>query len=556
MTNEQLLNQAQRWAEHDPDPRTRAEILELIRTQNVEELRGRFAGPLEFGTAGLRGALGAGESRMNTAVVLRATYGLVSWLKENVSQQPRVVLGCDARHGSAQFHRDAAAVISLLGGTPVLLEPRNPTPVTAHAVRALSADAGIMITASHNPPQDNGYKVYLGGASAGSQIIPPVDTEIAAHIAQAPHADEIHQRIQHHCVHAEYPQIDYEAAVLAKAELNPPQTAAALRIVATAMHGVGGATLTRVLARAGFDDVILVSQQAYPDPDFPTVSFPNPEEPGALDLAIRTATQHDADIILALDPDADRCAVALKHNGQWRQLNGNELGSILGHYAAQTAQPGQKLASSIVSSRLLAHIAAAHGLDYEPTLTGFKWISRVPHLAFGYEEAIGFCCQPDVVRDKDGISAALYTATIAARLKEQNRTLVDVLDELAHEHGLYHSDAVSVRSDNQDELRAILDTLRDNPPQTIGADKVTTVIDLARAPEERGALEHLPQTNCLIFETQHQDRIIIRPSGTEPKVKCYLEVFCECLADQPVPWQQAYERMSSLKAQVQQLLSG
>nr|WP_276652338.1 phospho-sugar mutase [Corynebacterium vitaeruminis] len=543
--NPELPSTARAWAEHDPDPATKQEILALIEEDNEAELASRFAGPLEFGTAGLRGRIGAGESRMNRAVVLRATFGLVSWLKENVSEHPRVVVGCDARYGSAQFHRDAAAVVSALGGTALVLDAKQPTPVTAYAVRALDADAGVMVTASHNPPRDNGYKVYLGGDSHGSQIIAPVDAGIAALIATAPPADEVPTSQEN----IEYIDVDYVDAVVDKV-ITKSDNQDGLRVVATAMHGVGGATLVRVLTKAGFTNVDLVTQQAFPDPDFPTATFPNPEEPGALDLALAKAREVDADIIVALDPDADRCAVACKHEGQWRQFTGDETGAVLGEWIARghDAHPeasGTTLANSIVSGRLLGRIAAAHGMGYVNTLTGFKWISRAPELAFGYEEAIGFCCQPDLVRDKDGVSAALTLCHMAAELKKESKTLVDVLEELARTHGLYHTAPLTFRVEDLSILGAAMDKLRAAPPTELAGSKVVDIADL-----EKGG--DLPPTNCLIFVTEDNDRVIVRPSGTEPKVKCYLEVVLPCSDE--VPWDAARERIGLLKEQMKAVI--
>lgn len=534
--SEELLNKAQQWADHDPDPITKKEIEDAIAANDIDALKAAFNGPLEFGTAGLRGEIGAGESRMNRAVVLRATYGLVQWLKKNVTETPRVVLGCDARYGSAQFHRDAAAVVKALGGTALVLDAKQPTPVTAFAVRSLDADAGVMVTASHNPPRDNGYKVYLGGESGGSQIIAPVDAGIAAEIAAAPFADEIAQATGDGSI--EYIDTDYVSKVV-DAVIRKSANPSNLKVVATAMHGVGGGHLIRVLSAAGFDDVTLVTKQAFPDPDFPTVTFPNPEEPGALDLALAKADEIGADIIVALDPDADRCAAAVRHNGEMRQLSGDETGALLGEWIARDTKTGT-LANSIVSGRLLGKIAAAHGLDYEATLTGFKWISRAKNLVFGYEEAIGFCCQPELVRDKDGVSATLTLLHMASALKDEGKTLVDVLEELARTHGLHHTAPLTFRVQDLSILGKAMDRLRATPPAEIAGAKVVESHDLSKPEGD------LPATNCLIFITDRNDRVIVRPSGTEPKVKCYLEVVEE-VSGNDIPWDKANARIAELK---------
>lgn len=537
--SEELLNTAREWAAHDPDPVTKAEIEEALASGDTAALQAAFNGPLEFGTAGLRGEIGAGESRMNRAVVLRATYGLVQWLIKNVTDTPRVVIGCDARYGSAQFHHDAAHGVKALGGTALVLDAKQPTPITAFAVRALGVDAGVMVTASHNPPRDNGYKVYLGGESGGSQIIAPVDAGIAAEIAQAPAADDIANSVGDGSI--EYIDTDYTSAVV-DAVIRKAANPGKLKVVATPMHGVGGAHLIKVLSAAGFDDVTLVTEQAYPDPDFPTVDFPNPEEPGALDLAMAKAEEIDADIIVALDPDADRCAAAVRHNDHMRQLSGDETGALLGEWIARDTTSGT-LANSIVSGRLLGKIAAAHGLNYEATLTGFKWISRAKNLVFGYEEAIGFCCQPELVRDKDGISATLTLLHMAAALKEEGKTLVNVLEELARTHGLHHTAPLTFRVQDLSILGKVMDRLRATPPTEIAGAKVVETLDLAKPEGD------LPATNCLIFVTDRDDRVIVRPSGTEPKVKCYLEVVEDVTGDE-IPWDAAHARIEELKEQM------
>lgn len=531
-----ITEYAREWAAHDPDPETAAYVLDLVEDpKSAAELASRFSGPLAFGTAGLRGEVGAGESRMNRAVVTRATRGLTDWLGRQVDG-PRVVVGCDARHGSRDFYTTAAEVISAAGGTALLLPPCLPTPVTAFAVRALGADAGVMITASHNPPADNGYKVYLGGrvatgAASGVQIVPPADAEIMACITAAPPADQIPRdslRVE---------KVDVLPGYLETAARNGVSD---LRIVLTAMHGVGGEVARQALNRAGFHDIHVVAEQFAPDPDFPTVAFPNPEEPGALDLAIALARDVNADLIFALDPDADRCAVAIPTGqGNWRQLSGDETGCLLGDYVAGRVEGGgvraDVLASSIVSSRLLGAIAADHGLEHRTTLTGFKWIARVPDLVFGYEEAIGYCCDPAHIRDKDGITAAVTMALLADSLRIDGRTIQDVLDSFADRFGLHATAPVTFRVEDVGLISAAMQRLRSAAPAELAGSEVVSVIDLNEG------YDGLPPTDGLMLFTAANDRVIIRPSGTEPKLKCYLEVILP-----GGTWEEAHKRLDAI----------
>ena len=519
------------------------------------DLADRFSGLLQFGTAGLRGELGGGPARMNRAVVIRAAAGLGSYLTDALAGvgAPRVIVGYDARYGSHVFALDTAAVLTAAGAQVLLLPSPLPTPVLAFAVRHLDADAGVMVTASHNPPRDNGYKVYLGGrvvadGGQGAQIVPPADEQIAARIAAVPSVAAVPRADEGWTVLGTDVVDAYVDAVVSRdraADTGPT----GLRIVLTPLHGVGGAVAQRVLAEAGFVDVLLVPEQADPDPDFPTVSFPNPEEPGALDLALGLACDENADLVLALDPDADRCAVAVldprtgSYRGPetaasdgWRRLHGDETGALLGAEAAARATlaaagegPVPVLASSIVSSRLLSRIAAEAGLRHEQTLTGFKWISRVEGLAFGYEEALGYCVDPEHVRDKDGISAALAVARLAARLAAEGRTLLDALDDLARRHGLYLTDQVAARFADLTQISRTVDRLREHPPTTLGGSPVVEVVDLATGSDtDRGGL---PPTEGLRLVAADGTRVVVRPSGTEPKVKCYLEVVEPVAAD-------------------------
>ena len=535
---------ARDWAAHDPDPETAAYVLDILEDPaRAAELQSRFSGPLTFGTAGLRGEVGAGESRMNRAVVTRATYGLMDWLGRQV-EGPRVVIGCDARHGSSDFYTTAAEVISAAGGTALLLPPCLPTPVTAFAVRALHADAGIMITASHNPRTDNGYKVYLGGrvatgAASGVQIVPPADAEIMACITQASPADQIPRdslRVE---------KVDVLPEYLETAARNGVSD---LRIILTAMHGVGGEVARQALNRAGFHDIHVVAEQFAPDPDFPTVAFPNPEEPGALDLAIALASDVDADLIFALDPDADRCAVAIPTgDGDWRQLSGDETGCLLGDYVAGScgavAGASGVLASSIVSSRLLGSIAAAHGLEHRTTLTGFKWIGQVPDLVFGYEEAIGYCCDPAHVRDKDGITAAVTMALLVAGLRADGRAIQDVLDSFAERFGLHATAPVTFRVEEVALISAAMRRLRSAAPAELAGSEVVSVIDLGEG------YDGLPPADGLMLFTAANDRVIIRPSGTEPKLKCYLEVILP-----GGTWEEARGRLDAIAGELRGII--
>ncbi len=528
-------DQVKAWIDDDPDPSTSAELSALLEAAQHgddaarRDLVDRFAGLLQFGTAGLRGALGGGPNRMNRAVVVRTAAGLAAYLHHELpgaDPAPKVVIGYDARHRSADFAQDSAAVLAA-AGLDVLLLPRPlPTPVLAFAVRHLSADAGIMVTASHNPAADNGYKVYLGGravtgAGQGAQIVPPMDERIAARIAAVPSVASVPRAEDGWTVLGEDVVDAYVAAVVALAadDESARARAGALRIVLTPMHGVGATVATRVLAEAGFTDVTVVPEQAEPDPDFPTVAFPNPEEPGALDLALALARTTAADLVLALDPDADRCAVAVvdPRTGTWRALHGDETGALLGADAAAHASGGT-LAASIVSSRLLSRIAADAGLGFAATLTGFKWISRTDDLVFGYEEALGYCVAPALVRDKDGISAGLRVATLAAAVKADGRGLVDELDAIARRHGLYLTGQVAARFEDPGKIAAVIDRLRVAAPTRLAGAAVTTVTDLST-----GVDGLLPTDGFRLF-TEADDRIVVRPSGTEPKVKCYLEV--------------------------------
>ncbi|MFB6890243.1 phospho-sugar mutase [Kitasatospora sp. NPDC056327] len=533
-TTTDLLARARTWLAEDPDPQTREELAALLADAESpeaearaklawSELAGRFAGRLQFGTAGLRGELGAGPMRMNRAVVIRAAAGLVSYVKQQ-GLGDLVVIGYDARHKSYDFARDTAAVVVGAGLRAALFPRPLPTPVLAFAVRHLGAAAGVTVTASHNPPQDNGYKVYLGD---GSQIVPPADAGIAAGIdaiaslTDVPLAEDGWETVDESVVEA---YLDRAASIV------DPHGGRDLDIVYTPMHGVGRDTFLAALARAGFPAPTVVAEQAEPDPDFPTVAFPNPEEPGAMDLAFRTAASVGPDIVIANDPDADRCAVAVPANGNaagagpgangWRMLRGDEVGALLGAALVAKKATGT-FATTIVSSTLLGRIAEAAGLGYAETLTGFKWISRADGLRYGYEEALGYCVDPQGVRDKDGITAALLVAELAATLKQNGRTLADLLDDLALEHGLHATDQLSVRVEDLSLIADAMRTLREQPPTVLAGLTVTRADDLTAGSAD------LPPTDGLRYhltgDAVRSARIVVRPSGTEPKLKCYLE---------------------------------
>jgi phosphomannomutase len=510
----ELRDQAFRWIADDPDQDSKLELQRVVaaamaRDQAaIDDLADRMSGTLTFGTAGLRGPVRAGPNGMNPAVVIRTTSGVAEWLRAK-GLGGTVIVGRDARHGSERFAAAAAAVLNAAGFAVRVLPDPLPTPVTAYLIRALHAVAGIQITASHNPPQDNGYKLYLDD---GAQIAPPDDRLIEAAIRGVPAARSV-------------PTVDGGLPV-SEAEIDgyldrvaslPKGTARDLRIVLTPMHGVGGQTAVEALRRSGFTDVQVVREQAVPDPDFPTVAFPNPEEPGAPDLLLSLASTVDADLAVALDPDGDRCALGVRErDGSWRMLRGDETGVLLGQHVLSTldrlAHPDPLVATTIVSSSLLKSIAAAHNARYDETLTGFKWLVRAGDgrgtgLVYAYEEALGHCADPDFVRDKDGISAAVLAADLAATLKAAGKTLLDALDELAVHHGLHLTEPVTVRVD---EPARLLGSIRTNPPTELAGVAITCE-DL------------LPGVNALRL-TADRLRVIIRPSGTEPKLKAYIEI--------------------------------
>ena len=510
-----LITEVQAWIAEDPDPATAAQLQNWLDEHNEAELRTSFAGFLQFGTAGLRGPIRPGPSGMNRAVVARAAAGIAAYMKER--DLSSVVIGRDARYGSEDYTFETAEIMSGAGMKVFILPRPLPTPVLAFATVELGCDVGIMVTASHNPPQDNGYKVYLGGTVdgidyLGSQIVSPTDTSIAQKINEITSL-KAQPRGKEWTVLGEE-VIEKYIEQTARLASNP----GTLKIVYSAMHGVGTETLQRVFHKCGFPSPILVDSQALPDPDFPTVAFPNPEEPGAIDLSLETAKTFDADLVIANDPDADRCAAAIKDpETGWRMLRGDELGAIFAESIARKKGSGI-FANSIVSSSVVRKIAEHHKIEFNETLTGFKWISKIKGLTFGYEEALGYAVDPATVNDKDGISAAIELAQIATDLAAEGKTLLDLLDEIWSRHGFHATEQISIRLTDLSKVAVILGSLRKNPPQEIAGRTVTSIDDLAVP------TDGLPPTDGLRIWLAGGVRIIIRPSGTEPKMKCYIEV--------------------------------
>ncbi len=513
--NAALIEEVKAWIADDPDPVTAAHLQALLDAGDEAALKPLFSGFLQFGTAGLRGPIGAGPSCMNRAVVGRAAAGIASYMAQRGMKS--VVIGRDARYGSEDYTQESAEILSGAGMDVYILPRPLPTPVLAFATSHLKCDVGIMVTASHNPPQDNGYKVYIGPTADGinyasSQIINPTDGFIAKQIDSVtslkslPRGDK--WTVLGEDVITEYIQQTIKLA---------PRPGD-IKVVYTAMHGVGTETVQRVFNHAGFATLILVDEQCTPDPDFPTVAFPNPEEPGAIDLALAKARDFGADLVIANDPDADRCAAAINDpKVGWRMLRGDELGVIFGEWIART-QPSGTMGNSIVSSSALRKIAAHYNVDFKEVLTGFKWLAKIEDLAYGYEEAIGYAVDSETVNDKDGISAALFLAQIAMDLKRDGLTLADLLEEIWQRHGFHGTEQISIRVSDMGAITRLLATLRSNPPQEIAGRAVEAIDDLA-APQDG-----LPPTDGLRIWLAGGIRAIIRPSGTEAKMKCYLEV--------------------------------
>lgn len=528
-----LIQDAAAWVNQDPDPETKAQLQKLIDEENLDELQKAFEPRITFGTAGLRGELGAGPARMNRVLVAQAARGLADYLLGREAK-PSVVIGFDGRKNSDVFARDSAEIFAGAGVTVTLFDSLVPTPVLAHSVKFGKFSAGVMVTASHNPPNDNGYKVYLGGDFGGSQIIAPIDSEIESAILSAA------SRFTFDSLPKTQPET-VGGQELRNAYLESTRKLTGghhfgkdLKVVYSAMHGVGLETLTGLLESVGGPKLIHVTEQVLPDAGFPTTPFPNPEEPGAMDLSFAKAESVNADLIIATDPDADRLAIGLRGDHGFYRLTGDEVGLLLADEL--TGRPGASgvLANSIVSSSALTRVASVHGLTYEQTLTGFKWIMQVPGLLFGYEEALGYACDPSHTPDKDGISAALVALTIADRLHQNGVTLAEHLAEIKRRYGYRPTAQVSVRVENKAQVSAILESLTANPPKEIQG-RSLTVTDLSKP------TGNLPATSGLKLTLENGDWVILRPSGTEPKFKAYLET--------------SEENLESLKTEVKKLLS-
>ena len=513
--NPTLRAEVQAWIADDPDPKTAAQLQSLLDAEDETALGKYFNGFLQFGTAGLRGPIGPGPSCMNRAVVGRTAAGIATYMKKR--GMTKVVIGRDARYGSEDYTFETAEIMSGAGMDVYVLPRPLPTPVLAFATAHLGCDIGIMVTASHNPPQDNGYKVYVGPVADGinyasSQIINPTDGFIATEISAVTSLKSL-PRGSKWTVLGEEVITEYVKRTAALAP-RPGD----LKIVYTAMHGVGTETIQRVFNHAGFATLILVDEQCTPDPDFPTVAFPNPEEPGAIDLALKKAHDFGADLVIANDPDADRCAAAINDpQVGWRMLRGDELGIVFGEWIARS-KPKGSFANSIVSSSTLRKISGHYGIDFQEVLTGFKWIAKIENLAFGYEEAIGYAVDSDNVNDKDGISAAIFLAQIAVDLKRDGLTISDLLNQVWERHGFHGTEQISIRVTDMSAITHLLAGLRANPPREIARRAVESIDDLA-APRDG-----LPPTDGLRIWLAGGIRIIVRPSGTEAKMKCYIEV--------------------------------
>ena len=510
-----LRLEVENWIADDPDPKTASQLRDLLDREDESTLQRYFNGFLQFGTAGLRGPIGPGPSCMNRAVVGRAAAGIASYMKKR--EMKSVIIGRDARHGSEDFTYETAEIMSGAGMQVYILPRPLPTPVLAFATSYLGCDIGIMVTASHNPPEDNGYKVYVGPVADGinyaaSQIINPTDQFMATEIAAVARLKSL-PRGNKWTVLNEDVVNEYVSRTSALAP-RPGD----LKVVYTAMHGVGTEIVSKVFSQAGFHNLILVDEQCTPDPNFPTVAFPNPEEPGAIDLALAKAKATDADLVIANDPDADRCAAAINDpNSGWRMLRGDELGVILGEWIARS-HPRGTFGNSIVSSSALRKICAHYGIDFKEVLTGFKWLAKIEDLAFGYEEAIGYCVDSETVNDKDGISAAIFLAQVTMDLARDGLSLVDLLNQVWDRHGFHGTEQISIRVKDMSSIARLLTQLRHNPPREVAGRTVISIDDLA-APTDG-----LPPTDGLRMWLDGDIRIIIRPSGTEAKMKCYVEV--------------------------------
>jgi phosphomannomutase len=513
---ETLIQQARNWIDQDPDAETVAELEKLISGSDEAGLADRFGKRIGFGTAGLRGLLGAGPNRMNRVLVAQAAAGISKYLKENFDD-PSVVIGYDARKNSDVFAKDSAQIFAGFGIRAFLFPELAATPLVAYAVRNLGASAGVMVTASHNPPGDNGYKVY---DFSGSQIISPMDAEIAKHIDEFARSGSVAALTRSESFVQVPTSVRTGYSQSVSGLLNKHSERKSIKIVYSAMHGVGASFIQEIFKLSGLAEPAQVLSQQQPDGKFPTVAFPNPEEPGAMDESLATAQDQQADLVLVNDPDADRLAVAFKKaDGGYQQLTGDQLGLILGEeMASRASREGRtgSLACSIVSSSALSKVAEHYGFGFEQTLTGFKWVSRVPNLIFGYEEALGYCVDWGQVRDKDGLSAALIVADIASALANQGYTLGDQLDKLMQRYGYFATGQISIRVTDLTVISDLMKKLRNNPPAQIA--EVAAVFE-----DMNQGSSSLPATDALRFKLQDGRTVIVRPSGTEAKLKCYLQ---------------------------------
>ena len=512
---ETLIARARAWQSQDPDAETKAELEALILAGDEQGLADRFSQRLSFGTAGLRGELGAGPNRMNRVLVAQAAVGIARYLKANFDD-PSCVIGFDARKNSDVFAKDSAEILVGLGVRAYLYESLVATPMVAFAVREMGCSAGIMVTASHNPPADNGYKVF---DFTGSQIIPPMDALIAAEIGKFADKELVSSLVRSNDYSAVPESISVNYLQGVSGLMNRHSDRKSLKIVYSAMHGVGAEFIEKIFDLAGMDPLIPVASQHKPDGTFPTVAFPNPEEPGAMDQSMETAKANGADLVLANDPDADRLCVAYRDStGNYIQLSGDELGLLLAEELAGRAKRegvSGTLACSIVSSSAIEKVAKHYGLEFTQTLTGFKWVGRVPNLVFGYEEALGYCVDSKKVKDKDGLSAALVVADIATTLAASGYTIGDQLEKLGARDGYFATDQISIRVKDLSIIENLMKKLRSNPTQELDGQEVQFT-------DFMGGWGNLPGTDAIQLDLADGRRVIVRPSGTEPKLKCYL----------------------------------
>lgn len=512
---ETLIARARAWQSQDPDAETKAELEALILAGDEQGLADRFSQRLSFGTAGLRGELGAGPNRMNRVLVAQAAVGIARYLKANFDD-PSCVIGFDARKNSDVFAKDSAEILVGLGVRAYLYESIVATPMVAFAVREMGCSAGIMVTASHNPPADNGYKVF---DFTGSQIIPPMDALIAAEIGKFADNELVSSLVRSNDYSAVPESISVNYLQGVSGLMNRHSDRKSLKIVYSAMHGVGAEFIEKIFDIAGMDPLIPVASQHKPDGTFPTVAFPNPEEPGAMDQSMETAKANEADLVLANDPDADRLCVAYRDStGNYIQLSGDELGLLLAEELAGRAKRegvSGTLACSIVSSSAIEKVAKHYGLEFTQTLTGFKWVGRVPNLVFGYEEALGYCVDSKRVKDKDGLSAALVVADIATTLAASGYTIGDQLEKLGARDGYFATDQISIRVKDLSIIENLMKKLRSNRTQELDGQEVQFT-------DFMGGWGNLPGTDAIQLDLADGRRVIVRPSGTEPKLKCYL----------------------------------